>query len=49
MRVPLYDLFSGHPKRDPTWLEALDSLTAANHGMEECARENRAVLHFLPH
>jgi hypothetical protein len=38
--VPPYDIFRGHPKKDPMWVEALDRLTAANDRMVEYSRQN---------
>ncbi len=40
MSIPPYDIFRGHPNKDATWVEALDSLAAANHRMVEHARQN---------
>jgi hypothetical protein len=40
MSAPLYDIFSGHPNEDPLWVEAVDSLAAANQRMAEHARQN---------
>jgi hypothetical protein len=38
--VPPYDIFRGHPKKDPIWVETLNSLTAANVSMVVHARLN---------
>jgi hypothetical protein len=40
MSVPLYDIFRGHPNKEPLWLEAVDSLAAAKSRMVEHAQQN---------
>ena len=40
MSVPPYDIFRGHPNKDPMWIEVLDSLAVARDRMAECAQRN---------
>jgi hypothetical protein len=49
MSIPEYDILRGHPNKDATWVEALDTLAAANHRMVEHARQNAGPYFIVCH